>query len=260
LVIRGPRAIASNRGASRIGLVTAALLVLLALASEDLALGRRLFDVHCARCHGIGGTGGEGPSLARPTLPRAPDDAALENVIRNGIPGTEMPRTLRMLEREFGPLVAYVRSLGSVPVVDVPGDRENGRELFEGKGTCSICHIVSGEGEGVGPDLSDVGSRRGPDHLKASMLDPESTVSPRYLVVSARTAEGLEVRGMRVNEDPFTIQIRDLSGALHSFDKLMLAEIRKEPGESLMPSFRGRLSPSEIDDLVAYLARLRGKP
>ena len=27
--------------------------------------GKQLFDIHCSRCHGIGGTGGEGPSLTR---------------------------------------------------------------------------------------------------------------------------------------------------------------------------------------------------
>jgi putative heme-binding domain-containing protein len=228
--------------------------------AEENALGRRLFDAHCVRCHGIGGTGGEGPSLARPTLPRAPDDQALERVIRNGIPGTEMPRTLRMLDRELAPLMAYVRSLGNLPPVDVPGDPEHGRELYLGKGACSLCHIVRGEGESLGPDLTDVGSRRAPDYLKASLVDPGAAVSPRYLLVSARTTEGREVRGMRINEDPFTIQLRDERGALHSLDKLRLTELRKEPGQSLMPSYRVELSPSEIDDLVAYLARLRGEP
>jgi putative heme-binding domain-containing protein len=250
--------------------VTAVLLVLLALAgasqgsspsaAEENALGRRLFDAHCARCHGIGGAGGEGPSLVRPTLPRAPDDKSLETVIRNGIPGTEMPRTLRMLEREIVPLMAYVRSLGTVPPADVAGHGERGRELYLGKGACSLCHIVRGEGESLGPDLTDVGSRRAPDDLQASLVDPGAAVSPRYLVVSARTKEGREIRGMRINEDPFTIQLRDERGALHSLDKLKLTELRREQGQSLMPSYRGQLSPSEIEDLVAFLVRLRGEP
>jgi putative heme-binding domain-containing protein len=250
--------------------VTAALFLVLALAgasegpspaaAEENTLGRRLFDAHCARCHGIGGAGGEGPSLVRPTLPRAPDDKALQTVIRNGIPGTEMPRTLRMLDREIVPLMAYVRSLGAMPRADVAGDGERGRELYLGKGACSLCHIVRGEGESLGPDLTDVGSRRAPDYLQASLVDPGAAVSPRYLVVSARTTEGRQVRGMRINEDPFTIQLRDERGTFHSLDKLKLTELRREPGQSLMPSYRGQLSPSEIEDLVAFLVRLRGEP
>ena len=42
----------------------------------DLARGEKLFQVHCARCHGAKGEGSRGPALARPKLPRAPDDAA----------------------------------------------------------------------------------------------------------------------------------------------------------------------------------------
>ena len=36
--------------------------------------GKSLFDAQCARCHGVGGTGGEGPSLAVPILRHAGDD------------------------------------------------------------------------------------------------------------------------------------------------------------------------------------------
>jgi mono/diheme cytochrome c family protein len=61
-----------------------------------------------------------------------------------------------------------------------------------------------------------------------------------------------------VNEDAFTLQVRELSGALHSFRKADVRSISKEPGASLMPSYRSRLSDAELDDLVAYLASLGG--
>ena len=44
----------------------------------DLARGEKLFQVHCARCHGAKGEGSRGPALARPKLPRAPDDASID--------------------------------------------------------------------------------------------------------------------------------------------------------------------------------------
>jgi mono/diheme cytochrome c family protein len=37
----------------------------------DLARGEKLFQVHCARCHGAKGEGSRGPALNRPKLPRA---------------------------------------------------------------------------------------------------------------------------------------------------------------------------------------------
>jgi len=53
--------------------------------------------------------------------------------------------------------------------------------------------------------------------------------------------------------------IRDLADRLRSFWKQELSEFRKEPGKSPMPSYRNKLSPAELDDLVAYLASLRGE-
>jgi len=230
------------------------------LTAHELEQGKRLYDGHCARCHGIGGTGGEGPHLARPTLPRAPDDEALITVIREGIPGTEMPRTRRMIESELRVLVGYVRSLGRTPPGPVAGDRGRGRALFEEKGTCFVCHVVRGEGGTLGPDLTEVGSRRAPDYLRAAITDPGASVPPKFLLVRALTADGREVQGIRLNEDAFTIQIRDDSGRFHSFQKLELKELHKEFGKSLMPSFAKELSSSEIEDLVAFLAGLRGEP
>src|SRR5215471_17089117 len=64
----------------------------------ELAAGKRAFDANCARCHGIGGTGDTGPSLAQPSLPRARDDSLLRTLIRNGIGGTEMPGSFWLSE------------------------------------------------------------------------------------------------------------------------------------------------------------------
>ena len=79
-----------------------------------------------------------------------------------------------------------------------------------------------------------------------------------YLPVRIVTARGQEVRGVRVNEDTFTIQVRDASGALYSFDKSDLQTLDKEMGKSLMPEYKSRVSGSDLDDLVAYLGNLRG--
>src|SRR5712692_4273175 len=73
-----------------------ALLLLLlcaqiALPADVPSRGERLYLLHCSGCHGPKGDGGRGANLAVPKLSRAPDETALINVIRQGIPGTEMP-------------------------------------------------------------------------------------------------------------------------------------------------------------------------
>ncbi len=224
----------------------------------DLKNGQQLFMGQCARCHGPKGEGGRGAVLARPKLPHAPDDEALFIVIRDGIKGTEMPAGYAVDTRETWQLAAYVRSLGHMNPEAVPGDPKRGQELYGSKGHCSQCHIVSGQGGSLGPELTDIGSRRSAAHLRAALLDPESTLPDGFLQVRLVTKDGRRTTGVRLNEDTFTIQIIDLNGGLHSFFKEDLKELQRDAGKSPMPSFRKALSASEADDLVAYLYSLRG--
>jgi len=230
--------------------------------------GKQLFDGMCARCHGIDGTGDEGPGLNRATLTRAGTDEALREVIRDGIPDRGMPRVRRLTENEIDQLAAYVRSLGRTSATATSGNADRGRALYEQRG-CASCHIVNGQGVSFGPDLTEIGMSRGAAYLRQSLLGPAEALprgsSPvpgrgftEYLPVRVVTADGKEVRGVRINEDPFTIQVRDTANRFHSFRKSEAREIEKEFGKSLMPSFRGRLADAEVNDLVAYLSSLRG--
>jgi cytochrome c oxidase cbb3-type subunit 3 len=229
------------------------------LTTDDLARGSKLFVAQCALCHGIGGTGGRGPSLNQPDLRRAADNRALFQIIQDGIQGTEMPGAWQMTDREVWQVAGYVRSLGRTAVAKLRGDPVKGKEYYEAKGGCAACHIVSGRGGNLGPDLTDIGARRSAAYLREALIDPGASVPETFLVVSIVTRDGQRVRGIRSNEDSFTIQIRDASNVFHSFRKLDLTELKKEFGASMMPGYRDVLAASEIDDLVAYLAGLRGE-
>ena len=236
--------------------------------TTDVDDGRRLFQGMCVECHGVGGTGGEAPSLNRPRLQHASDDAALANVIANGIPNTAMPRIRRFTEGELRQLVAYVRSIGKAPQDRVQGDAKRGAAIYKNL-ACSSCHIVAGEGGNLGPDLTDIGFLRGAAYLREAVVAPDSSL-PRgtlsvlsrgyaeYLPVRVVTRQGNEVRGIRVNEDAFTIQVRDAAGKFYSFRKSDLELLDKQAGQSLMPSFAAQLTAPELTDLVAYLVSLRG--
>src|SRR5436190_21660869 len=156
----------------------------------DLLRGEKLFQVHCARCHGAKGEGSRGPALARPKLPRAPDDTALLRVIENGIRGTEMPGAGAMSDREMRQAAAYVRSLGKLPMQPVPGDPARGAEIYRGKGNCAACHSIDGEGGVAGPDLSAIGTSRSASHLRESLIDPQAAVPEDYLLVTVSPKSG----------------------------------------------------------------------
>jgi cytochrome c oxidase cbb3-type subunit 3 len=236
--------------------------------TADADVGRRLFQGMCVECHGAGGAGGDAPSLNRPRLNHAPDDRALANVIANGIPNTAMPRIRRFTETELRQLVAYVRSVGKMASDRVPGDAKKGAAIYKNL-ACSSCHVIAGEGGNLGPDLTDIGVMRGAAYLREALVDPGSSLPKgtlsvlsrgyaEYLPVRIITRQGREVRGIRVNEDAFTIQVRDTAGRFYSLRKSDLELVDKQSGKSVMPSFASRLTAPELTDLVAYLVSLRG--
>ena len=233
---------------------------LVAATRDDLAAGQRIFDAQCAWCHGASGTGGAGPGLQRVTLRHAANDASLVDIVRNGIPGTEMPSfTTTLTDRMAWQTAAYVRSFGRVAPRPMPGDPQRGATVYQSNG-CAACHVVRGTGGVLGPDLTAVGALRGSAHLRESLIDPAAVHPPGYLVVRVVTSAGAEIRGIRLNEDVFWIHLRDQTGTLHVLQKADLSQMEREPKGTLMPSYATRLSATELDDLVAYLASLRGKP
>jgi putative heme-binding domain-containing protein len=226
---------------------------------EDLARGEKLYDGHCSLCHGQTGGGGKGPNLAQPVLRHAPTVERLAEVIKEGLPGTEMPGAWQLTDREAMQVALYVRSLGRTAIVKLPGDPARGRTLYDSKGGCASCHIVQGAGASLGPELTDVGARRNAEYLRQTLLKPAATAPEAFLVVRVTTHDGKTIRGIRVNEDTFTIQLRDAANHFYSFRKSSLTNLEKQVNQSLMPSFESAFTPAELDDLIAYLASLRGQ-
>jgi mono/diheme cytochrome c family protein len=237
----------------------------------DLATGEQLFQAHCAACHGPKGEGATGPTLAVTKLGRATNDQLLFSIIKDGIAGTEMPRS-RLSNEEIQQIAAYVRKLGQVTSEASTGNAQRGRQLYFSKGSCHQCHAINGHGGAFGPDLSEIGLRRGSLHLRTSLLDPEAdvpksfaiyrpgtSIADNFLQVRVVTNDGKRIKGVRVNEDTFTIQLREASGQVHSFFKTELSELHKDWGKSPMPSYRDVFSQAELDDVVAFLLSLRGE-
>jgi cytochrome c oxidase cbb3-type subunit 3 len=229
-----------------------------AQATEDLVAGRKLFEAQCALCHGQTGGGGRGPALNRPKLSHAPDDQALRRVISEGI-DPEMPGAWQPHPREVHSVAAYVRSLGAIPPEIPSGDAARGAAIYDAQ-KCAACHMIAGKGEGFGPELTQIGARRNIAHLRRTIQKPSATLPEEFLYIAATTTAGQTIRGIKVNEDSFTIQLKDAGGKFHSFRKAGLKELRRLTGETPMPSYEVRLSSTELDDLVSYLAGLKGTP
>jgi cytochrome c oxidase cbb3-type subunit 3 len=236
------------------------------VCAQNLENGQQLFQTLCARCHGMLGEGSEGPSLTRPNLAHASDDAALVSLIVGGIPGTGMPGSRQLRGQDGHDVAAYVRSLGELPPEEMPGDAIAGAQVYKSIGNCSGCHILNGEGFGIGPELSNVGQRRTAAYLRRSVTSPEAD-QPRlvdrfrgslqaFLTVRIVSEIGA-YEGMRINEDAFTVQMRDMAGEIYSFKKSDLISYEKVEGHSLMPGYNSVLNEKQIDDVVSYLMSLK---
>jgi PQQ-dependent dehydrogenase (methanol/ethanol family) len=139
-----------------------------------------------------------------------------------------------------------------------------GEALFFGKAGCAGCHEVNGRGGVTGPDLSAAGMQSA-EALRAKILNPNNSAAtlpggrggPLTVIVKMR--DGREIRGVRRNEDTFSLQMMDASGLLQIIDKTAGPEVRYE-NRSLMPGdYASRLNAQEIQDLVAYLGTLNGR-
>lgn len=226
-------------------------------SAADLASGRQYFLGHCAQCHGPEGEGGRGVNLTTGRYRHGSSDRQLYMTIRKGVPGSEMYGS-SLSQPELWRVVAYVRRLGAAGAEEkAAGDPKAGQAIYDGKGGCASCHIVNGRGGLLGPDLTEIGLRRSLKFLRDSIVDPSAYINPEYRSVTVVPRSGTRVRGVVLNEDDYSIQLRDTREQLRSYLKSDLKEVQQEK-ESLMPSYKSILSETEINDLVARLNSLRG--
>ena len=159
-------------------LTAACVLIPQAAGASSSEEGRKLYELHCASCHGAGGDG-EGPAAyllypkprnfreaiyrLRSTPSGAlPLDDDLTRTVRLGLPGTAMPAFGDLLTPEqIALLIAEVKSLSPafesaepLDPVSVPPAPEkthelvaNGRKVYEKLG-CASCHGTDGRGDG----------------------------------------------------------------------------------------------------------------
>ena len=224
------------------------------------APGRRTFNSNCAACHGLDGRGNDkGADIAGSVKVRHLSDTQVSSIISNGIPGTGMPPFHNLNARQMGSLVRYLRILqGKLEARTPPGDATRGKGIFFGKGECSTCHTVSGEGGFLGPNLSAYGSAMSARAIRDEIVRPDRIEAAGYRSAMLTTRDGSRLEGIIRNEDNFSVQLQTKDGSFHFFQKSDLRAV--EPlGHSLMPTnYRQRLSPDELNDLVSYL--MKGGP
>jgi putative heme-binding domain-containing protein len=221
---------------------------------EDIAKGGLFYDAQCFQCHGRDGDQISGIDLRRGLFRRSQSDEDLAQTITRGTPGG-MP-AFKLDPAELTGIVAFIRAGFDTSASVRVGDAARGRAVFQGKGECSTCHRVAGQGPRSAPDLSDIGIARAPAMLERSVRDPSGALLPINRPVRIVMRDGRTIRGRRLNEDTHTVQIIDEKERLVS---VMKKDVRSFDAakESAMPAYTGKLTDNEIADVVAYLLTLR---
>jgi len=217
--------------------------------------GMVLYRMRCGDCHGLDAGGYRGPDLVA-ALAGGATDERLFQVIRKGVPGTEMP-TSNAPDDDLLLVIAYLRNLGTAAPPEKPsGNVENGARLFASQ--CASCHRVAGSGGRLGPELTRIGVARSRPALVREIRTPSEWIPPAFETVTLVTKDGQRIRGVKKNEDVFSIQIMDMRERIQGYLKSSLQDVVYEK-TSLMPAYgMDRLSEQDLNDLVGYLTTLRG--
>lgn len=224
---------------------------------EAIAEGHQFFNKLCTSCHGVDGAAGDrGPAMAarRRYLRRSDED--LFKGIQDGIPGSQMP-PMSLPDNDAWKIVAWIRSMRA-RAIEIPaeGDRDQGAEIFWGKGECGQCHVIRGRGGLLGPDLTNLAAEVSLKQIREGLTVEKPHPPLGYRPVTVKTKDGLTISGVSKNEHNFSLQMIGEDDRLHLFSSDQLDEIIY--GEkSLMPTdYDERLSATEFQNLLAFLSRL----
>ena len=81
-------------------------------------------------------------------------------------------------------------------------------------------------------------------------------IPDEYKGVNVVTRDGQRITGVRINEDTFSVQLRDASQNFRMFQKDEVQQVSYE-SKSLMPAYNS-LAKDDLQNLLAYLDTLRG--
>lgn len=218
---------------------------LIASLTGDASRGKTIFEGkgNCVSCHAVNGTGGtSGPDLGAPAGGRGAGRGGAAAV--QPAPGA---------------------AVGAPPAGGAPpaagGAGRGGRGGRGGDGQAAGAPRGGGAPAAGGPPAAGGGGGRGgrgapnPQQLERSIVDPSAEMTGEYRVYQIITKANVSARGTLLNQDTFSVQMRDNTDKLMSFWKQDLKEYGFVP--SPMPSYRNVLTPQEIADVVSYLISLR---
>jgi putative membrane-bound dehydrogenase-like protein len=128
-------------------------------------------------------------------------------------------------------------------------DLSRGRLLFNQ--SCSTCHVLYGQGQAIGPDLTG-SNRDNIDYLLENVIDPSAVVAADYKMSVVTLKSGRVLTGIVVEAAEKTLAVRSQTEKI-KLDRDEIDRIQPTP-QSLMPDgLLAALQDEQVRDLFAYL-------
>lgn len=124
-----------------------------------------------------------------------------------------------------------------------------GRQLFNR--SCSQCHMLHGQGQRIGPDLT--GSQRSNlDYLLENLVDPSAVVGKDYRMTIVTTVDGRVFNGLVVSQDRKTLVLQTATDRIN-LQSDAIEELRRTTLSAMPDGLLANLTSQQVRDLIAYL-------
>jgi mono/diheme cytochrome c family protein len=230
--------------------------------------GKAKFAMLCGSCHGEDARGGAGKTevdLVRSVL--VLDDVGgkeLGEFLKTGRPARKMP-AFTLTPEEVSDIASFLHhnvtvasERGAYKYLNVlVGDAKAGAAYFNGAGGCTKCHSVTG-------DLNGIGAKYDPPNIQLRVVTGGgggrggggNAKTAKTAMVTL--ADGKVVSGTLGQITPFSVTVRDASGASQTFErdgdnpKVVVTD----PLQAHLDLMR-KYTDEEMHNLTAYLATLQ---
>lgn len=151
----------------------------------------------------------------------------------------------------------YVKRSGTDKIFSVnsisalQGDPEAGKTVF--KNNCSSCHRVGLAGNGIGPELTNIGKKFDKISLLDAIINPSASIVFGYEPWLVNTAEGESLFGFLISENKQSIVLKDISGVQHVIALSKISSKQKQE-KSLMPEpITTGITEKNLADIAVFL-------
>jgi putative heme-binding domain-containing protein len=136
------------------------------------------------------------------------------------------------------------------------GDAKEGQQMYL-KAGCIACHTVSPDEPPKGPILGAVAKIYDRAALTESILKPSAKIAQGFESQWFKTKKGEQIEGFVVREGGDSVDVRNVTGQAITLEKSDIVE-RGKRDTSIMPEgLLNAFSPSDLQNLLAWLESLR---